>query len=384
VVGNVRSALARDSGGALQGYSSAGSYFVSKINDPFDFSFAATRVAGEGDLIGTPYGGGDITDVKTQEDAAYILKKYYIESVKYSQDANDLAVRDPLKSGIGSIGKVTIGRDDLYFFTGGNALTSIGRVKTKDIRPETLNIGNKIKRYLDAAGLDDVGRGIEVANKIYFPIKSSPTATANDALLVYNRDDDSFEGIWDIAANDLEEFGGKYYFGSSIDSNVYQLFYEHSDVEGTTKYPIAFDARTHFMNLTASKSNLQAMSGLIVEGYIRGGTQFTIKGWKDFSTGAFLNFNFDSSEEAFKDGTVLQASLGGSPLAIDPLAATFSDPDTDGRRHFMFRVYFPFQYGNFFSMGVSSSGIDLDHEITRFGLIMKESVSVNTTRIKSI
>ena len=43
--------MARDSGGALQGYSSAGSYFVSKLNNPVDFDFAATRLAGEGDII---------------------------------------------------------------------------------------------------------------------------------------------------------------------------------------------------------------------------------------------------------------------------------------------------------------------------------------------
>lgn len=89
-VGHVRSALARDSGGALSGFSSGGSAFVSKINDPFDFGFAANRVAGEGDIISMPYGGGEITDVQTHEDAAYVFKEDYIEQIQYSQDANDL------------------------------------------------------------------------------------------------------------------------------------------------------------------------------------------------------------------------------------------------------------------------------------------------------
>jgi hypothetical protein len=172
IVGNVRSALARDSGGALAGYSSAGSAFVSKLNNPFDFGFSAARVAGEGDVIGMPYGGGDITDVSYQEDTAYVFKPNYIEAIKYSQDTNDLAVREPLKTEIGSVGKVLKGADDIYFFTSGKQLTSIGRVRQKDIKPQTLNIGQKIKRFLELCTLDDVGRGIEIAEKAYFPIKT--------------------------------------------------------------------------------------------------------------------------------------------------------------------------------------------------------------------
>jgi len=63
---------------------------------------------------------------------------------------------------------------------------------------------------------------------------------------------------------------------------------------------------------------------------------------------------------------------------------TTSDPGADGRRHFSFRALFPFQYGNFFSIGLSSSAPDNDFEITRFGLIIKEDVSINPNRIKSV
>ncbi len=171
MVGNVRSALARNSGGALAGYSSAGSLFVSKVNNPFDFSFSATRVAGEGDIISMPYGGGDITDVSYQEDTAYTFKERYIEAIKYSQDANDLAVREPLKAGIGSVGKTLKGADDIYFFTPSKQLTTVGRVRQKDIKPATLNIGAKIQRFLETCEVDDIGRGIEIAEKAYFPMK---------------------------------------------------------------------------------------------------------------------------------------------------------------------------------------------------------------------
>jgi hypothetical protein len=384
IVGNVRSAMARDTGGALQGYSSAGSYFVSKVNTPTDFTFSATRVAGEGDIVGTPYGGGDITDVQHQEDNAYIFKKNYIESVKYSQDANDLAVREPLKQNTGSVGPTIKGSDDIYFITEDKKFTSIGRVKAKDLKPQTENIGYNIKRFLDTADVTTLGRGIEHKDKIYIPLKSDSSQTFNNNLLVWNKITNSFEGIWDIPAFGLERWNEELYYAESNGINVYKMLTGFSDVVGDDRFPIVSECATHFFNLTAQKTGSQAISGLVIEGYIRGGTTITYNMWKDFSATPFLTFNFASTEEGLLDGEESSIFLGGEPLGINPMAAKFSDPDQDGRRHFWFQVYFPFQYGNFFSIGQQSSGADFDYETTRFGLLMKEDFSPDNTRIKSI
>jgi len=383
IVGNVRSAMARGSGGALQGYSSAGSYFVSKLADPTSFDFSATRVAGEGDIVSTPYGGGDITDVVHQEDTAYILKKLYIESVKYSQDSNDLAVRVPLKAEIGSIGRVIKGSDDVYFVTEDNKFTSIGRVATKDITPQTKDIGFKIKRKLDDYVFGK-GKGIEDDEKIFIPTRSSSNVTKNDILIVYNKTYDSFEGIWDISANHLERFNNKLYYGESTGANIHELLTSSfADVEGDDRFPINMEFATHFMNLASSKGNQQALNSLYFEGYIKGNSKITFKAWKDLNTQAFLEFDFEGTESGLLDGQELSASLGLESLGLQPLGS-ISEADEEGRRHFYFRVYFPFQYGNSFSVGFESSGADFDYEVTRFGLGLKESISTNTTRIKSV
>lgn len=386
IVGNVRSAQARGTGGALQGYATGGSVFVSKLSNPFDFGYTATRVAGEGDIISAPYGGGDWTDVQAQEEDAYLFKERYIEALQYSQDANDLAVRTPLKSGVGSIGKTLKGSDDIYFITPDKQITSIGRVKTKDIKPQTLNIGYNIKRFLDNCGVDEVGRGAEFKDKLHFPLKSSEDVTYNDIMLIYNKSGNGFwEGIWDLPVFGLAEFNNELCYAESNGANVYKMYQDqHADVIGTTRYPIFSEVATHFFNLTPQKSNIQSMSALYVEGYIRGGTTVTFKAWKQFAETAFLEFTFATTEEGFLDGESSQASLGGAPLAINPLGAVFSDPDSDGRRHFSFTVYFPPQYANFFSVGHSSNGEDLDYEITRYGLGLKEDVSVDSGRVKTI
>lgn len=382
VVGNVRSALARDSGGALQGSVSAGSYYVSKINNNTDFTFAATRAAGEGDVVSTPYGGGDITDVVTQEDTAYVFKNSYIESIKYSQDASDLAVRAPLKAGIGSVGKVIRGKDDLYFFNESKQFTSIGRVKTVDLLPKTVDLGFNIKRILEQYDFTDMD-GFEYRDKIYIACKSSSTETNNDTVLVFSEQNKVFEGIWDIYASGFTQFNKLPYYAESNGANIYQMLKGTADVKGTTRYPIASECISHFMNLTSSKLNLQALNAVYFEGYITPGSTVTFKVYKDFETVPFLKFDFSGSETGLIDGTIQGAFLGQMPLALNPVGA-FSQYGTDGRFHFQFRVYIPFQYANYFSVGWESSGTDLDYEIIRYGLGLKEDVSVNTNSIKNI
>lgn len=383
IVGRVRSAVARGTGGALQGFSSGGSYFVSKINNPFSFDFSATRVAGEGDIISTPYGGGEIEDVAHQEDTAYIFKQRYIEAVKYSQDANDLAVREPLKAETGCIGRVIKGSDDLYFVTPDNQIKSIGRVRAKDILPSTENIGEPIKTLLDDY-VFGTGKGVEHKDKLYIPAKESSDQTVNNIVIVYNLSTRSFEGLWDLSANYLEIFdGGDLYFASSTGPNVYKALTGRSDVVSTTRYPIVARYASHFMNLTPSKVNLQALNSIYFEGYIVGDTIITFKSWKDFATEPFLEFDFSATETSLLDGQELPGFLGGTPLGLRPHGSV-SAADETGRRHFQFRVYFPFQYANYFSVGFESSRADDNYEIIRYGLGLKESVSVDTGKIKDI
>jgi hypothetical protein len=382
MVGNVRSALSRDTGGALMGYSTPGSYFVSKLKDPTDFSFSATRVAGEGDIISTPYGGGDIVAVASQEDTAYIFKGRYIESVKYSQDSNDLPVRTPLKSGIGSIGRVIKGADDIYFFTADNKFTSVGRVRMVDQLPQTENLGFKIKRLIDTYDFSAV-TGFEHKDKIYVSCKSSSAATYNDIIIVYSKQLRAYEGIWNVGAAGFEFFNNYLVFGESSSANVYKMLVGTADVVGTTRNPINFNVISHFINLTASKANMQALNSVYFEGYIDAATTVTFKLYKQFENTTFLSFDFSGTETSLLDGSISGSFLGGEPLALYPVGA-ISNPGTDGRSHFQFRVYFPYQYANYFAFGVEGQDTDLNFELTRVGLGIKEDPVVDTAKIKSL
>jgi hypothetical protein len=387
VVGNVRSAMSRDSGGALQGSNSAGSVFVSKQNDPKDFTFSAARVAGEGDIISTPYGGGDITAIAVQEDVVYVYKKSYIEAISYSQDINDFAIREPLKIGAGSIGKVIKGTDDHYVITLDKQLTSIGRLQGKDQTVQTENIGLPIKRLLDEYEFTDVA-GIEYRNRILFSARSNSDQSENNVTIVWNKTTRTFEGIWNLGAQGFDIYLDNLYYAAANESNIYKMFTEvNSDVLGPSSVvPITAVWESNFFNLLPISANQQAIQSLNLEGYIGPNTEFQFDLYKDFSTASALTFTFssvDMTDDEFLMGDDLAAFLGQNPLGIDPLG-TIDAPGSDGRRRFSFLVYFPFIYGQYFSTSVQSEGEDQDWEIIRMSLGLRESISTKVSSIKSI
>ena len=382
-VGNVKSAVSRDSAGALQGSDQAGSVFISKLLDPSVFTFSATRTAGEGDILNMPYGGGEVTDIKGQENVAYCYKQGYIEAVRYTQDADDFAVREALKTGKGSVGKVIRGADDQFFMTIDKQYTSLGRVKAKDITPQTENIGLPIKRLLDSYNHDDFN-GIEFENKIYSCHRTSSDETYNNIILVYNKQTRSFEGIWALPAGFFLERDGKLYYSESSGANVWQMLKGKADVQSSTiKYPITSDWRSNFFNLLPIKSNTQGICSVALEGYIKANTTFTFSLYKDFSDTASLTFTFGGTEETFLVGDDLIRFMGSNPLGLSPLG-TVDAPGSDGRRRFQFLVYFPWVYGQTFSTGIQSAGVEQDWEVVRISLGLRENISTRVLNTKTI
>jgi hypothetical protein len=384
LVGNVRSAMARDSGGTLQGSAQSGSVFVSKILNPTDFTFAATRVAGEGDIINMPYGGGPINDIKALEEYAYVYKKDYIEAIKYTGDADDIAIRTPIKTGVGSVGRVIKGADDHFFMTVDKQYTSIGRVYSKDNQPQTKNLGLSIKRLLEEYDHSDFN-GIEFKNRIISCHKSSPDNDDNDVMLVRNLQTNSFEGVWTLPARFFDKYSDDLYYADSTGRNVWEMFkdFKYDKIDSDTLLPFTSEWQSNFFNLLPIKSNLQGVNSIAIEGYISAGTTFTFSLYKDFSSTASVEFDFGGTEDDFLQGDSVADFLGANPLGLQPLG-TIDAPGSDGRRRFSFIVYVPYVYGQYFSNGFRSSGVRQDWEIIRCSLGLKESVSARTSNTKTI
>lgn len=381
-VGRVRSAVTLDANGATQGSAQAGSVFVAKLLDPTDFTFSASRLAGEGDILNVAYGGKDINDVAAFENEVAIYKQDYIETVEYSQDGNDTAIRTPLKPGVGSIARVIRGTDDHYFMTLDKRYTSLGRVKTKDLTPQTENLGYIIKRLLDTYDHTNFN-GIEYNNRLISCHKSSPDVAVNDVVLVYNKITKSFEGIWTLGANCFEKYGNTVVYGDSFGSNVWQMFQDKkSDVRGPgAELPITALWQSNFFNVLPLKANIQGLCSVALEGYIKPNSTFTYSLFKDFEDDSFLSFSFGGSEEDFLMGSDPATFLGNNPLGLDPIG-TIGTVESDGSRRFSFIVYFPYVYMQYLSSSIESQGKDQDWELIRESFGLKEDISIRTINTK--
>lgn len=389
-VGRVRSGISRDGAGNLQGSSQASGVFVSKLLDPTTFTFAASRVAGEGALISIVYGGGQINDVCAFEDEIAIYKQDYIELLKFTEDTNDYLIETPLKPGYGSVARVIQGADDHYFMRPDKQYTSLGRVRTKDLTPQTENIGYIIKRLLDQWNHTSF-TGIEFNNRLISSHKSSDVVNYNDVTLVFNKITKSFEGIWNIGANNFDTFkddgenSAELVYGESTGANVWKMFQDRKvDKRGSDLLPYASVWQSNFFNVIPIKSNKQAINSLAMEGYIASNTTFTYKLYKDFETDSVFSFNFGGTETNLLQGTSdIGKFFGSDSLGTEPLG-TIGEEETDGRRRFSFIIYFPYIYGQYFSSEISSYGTDLNWETIRISYGLKEDISVRTTNTKAV
>lgn len=380
-VGKVRSALSRGSGGALQGWNVGSTIFGTKLDDPTSFEFSAPRVASEGIIAQIPYGGTDITDVKANEDVIYVYKRNYIESFQMNE-VDDGVNRQPLKVEAGSVNRVIVGRDDHYFITLDKQFTSLGRVATKDVTVQTQNIGLPIKRLLDELNFDQVN-GVEYQNRILFSCRSGIASENNDITIVWNKTTRSFEGVWNIGAQQFDTYNDDLYYQEASGPNVWKLFEEaKTDFSDTDELPIASVWQSNFFNLAPIKGNYQAINSFAFEGYISAEAEFSFSLYKDFATLPSYTFTFGGlSDEEFLVGSTLASFLGSNPLGLQPIGVV-EEPDADGRRRFTFMVYIPFLYGQYFSIGFDSFGLNQNWEIIRASLGVREMISTIRPNIR--
>lgn len=381
LVGNVSSAVSRDSSGNTQGSSSPLSVYVSKLRNATDFTFAATRVAGEGDIISFPEGESQVVDVANQEEHFYVFTKGSITAIAYSQDSNDVAVKVPLKNGTGAIGKVIKGENDVYFVTPDKKISSVGRIANKDITPQVENIGLAIKRLTDDYIFDNHA-GIKYKQRIFHTLKSGSDTNYNDRTLVYNELTRSYEGLWTIGAFGFGVYNNELYYAQSRNPNIYKMFTGTADNNGTDDFSITSQWLSNWINLTPSASYLQSIQGMYIEGFVWGGTediQFDL--YKDYSSSPSFSFSFGIDNTSFLDDTVsLNAYFGGTPLGIRPIGS-LGAIQADGSRHFQALIYFPFIYGNFFSIGIANDETTAKFDITRMGLAITEEPEFASARI---
>lgn len=369
----------------VSGVPSAGTtVYRSSLTDASDFTFSSPRSADEGDIIYFPYFGHKISDIKSQENVLYVIKRDSVEGLTYTQDNNDIAQIDTILQGVnvGTEARAWRMENDIAFVTPDKRITTIGRLKLQDQRPQMVDIADSIHRAMDNFGVDSV-YGEEYRDRAFICLKSTPEVAQNDVMLVRNKTYNSWEGIWQLAANAVVAHNGNIYYGNSYSPDVYQMQVGLNKVKGGDTFPMGCSWWSGYINKEGAGFYLNEVSSIAVEGYITSGTTININLFKDFAELPFQNLAISGLDNAIQDGQPSFTFLGGDPLGLEPLGASsiVGDPDPSGRRHFIAILYFPITQVEYIAVEVASNGLAQSWEVIKLGINTTSLAFENQNRI---
>lgn len=390
-VGNVRNGLRRDSydsGGKLSG-NLAGDFarpsvYRSKLREANDFTFSSPRAAGEGDIISMP-SDGLLQDVSRAEDRIYIFMERGISRLSFSSDSTDIPTVDNISAGIGTIGRVFKGGNDLFFINSNKQFSSVGRVENKDSRPQALDQGFNVERLLNKLDFTNT-RGIRHGYRHYIAAQLDEDAGRNDIILPFNYGvvvdgRPISEGIWETPVADFvshitSDNKDLLLASDSYTGNIWQLNegigIDRPDTDEII--PFSCEARTNWIMPVGSTANEARVSAFGVEGYISESSEnVSFQLYKDFNDATpIAQFSISGTDSNFVTGDLAVSFLGSDELGTGALGAggtavggLYPELDDEGRRHFKVMVFFPYENGTMFSFGVKSSGVD-NYSIIRF------------------
>lgn len=341
------------------------SVYYSKLLDASDFSFSATRVAGEGGVIDTPEGGGAIKQLSTQEDTVYILKKDIVKTLTFTQDGNDLPVITTLLQAPNVGPNYVLAPfkiDNQVFYT-----TAEGAVKSASRVPnissvQALQISDSISAYMRDLDVSTAA-GIFYRQRAFISVKSSTSAAYNDTVLVYNYQKNAWEApIIGWNANCWMIYGDALYFGSSINPEVYKFDENVYDDNGNPYESVARFAFSNYGDASLPKQ----FESVFMEGYISENTTITIN----------VLYNYNGSQEIRSttlrgtDSQYIVASTDTTGLGLDglgeePMGSVADVPEELQK----FRIYLQTSKQPFYelSVEVSSNEVGSRWDILRFG-----------------
>jgi len=359
---------------------SPSSVYYSKIASSTDFSFSATRVAGEGGVIDTPEGGGAITGLGIQENLIYILKNDIIKSVYFTQDADDLPVIATVieAPNVGASYFMGVFKTDnqVYYTSKEGAVKSVSRVASIDTI-QALQLSDPISGLVK--DLDFTApAGIFFKQRAYIACRQSGS-TFNDVVLVFNFQKGAWEAPfigWNVGAWMI--YGNELYYGSSTNPETYKI--------DTTRFDdnnLPYDSVVRFSATNFGEPSLpKGFNAIFLEGYISPNTTITIR--------ALFNYNgsqeirqttLAGSESAYIVSSSSYGVLGAYPLGTYPFGSTTEEQSDINK----FRVYLltPEQPFYEISLEVSSSDVGARWEILRFGYaVIMRSAEVQSLQKK--
>ena len=269
-----------------------------------DFTYSATRVAGEGTffLQGT---GGDAKNVYTYNDTQYVAHEKNWWVIKLTADDTN-AINEIWRQNIGLSslrGAVDTG-DGIYLIDDSNTSdTTIRLMQYSDANDQV--VPNSISDTLDLTGYAfDEACAYKWGDYVLFSCKYRDS-TYNNRVLIFNLNYKKWEVPQNYNVSDLTTYNGTLIAGDSVSKNAWELFsgYDDDDADINNELILNLD--------DLGEENLKKLKKLRLQGEIQTNQSYTIYGAVD--NGGYVELGTVSGTDEEVD-TASATTIGSSVL----------------------------------------------------------------------
>jgi len=269
-----------------------------------DFTYSATRVAGEGTffLQGT---GGNVKNVYTYNDTQYVAHEKNWWVIKLTADDTD-AINEIWRQNIGLSslrGAVDTG-DGIYLIDDSNTSdTTIRLMQYSDANDQV--VPNSISDTLDLTGYAfDEACAYKWGDYVLFSCKYRDS-TYNNRVLIFNLNYKKWEVPQNYNVSDLTTYNGTLIAGDSVSKNAWELFSGYDDDDAVIENNIIFNLDD------LGEENLKKLKKLRLQGEIQTNQSYTIYGAVD--NGGYVELGTVSGTDEEVD-TASATTIGSSVL----------------------------------------------------------------------
>lgn len=277
-----------------------------KISDIDDFTDW-----GSGNATTKGFSGGKITALAVKNKKLIVHTANAIQALSYefTSDLTGFQIRVEdivLAPGYGAkvfTGIVNVGEGSMFHISGDGAVRRTVQSEVSELF-DTGSVSNNIKNTLAKYTMTNAS-GIFFKNKAYFCVQSDD-GSINDIVLVndmkYARENESGEAWskWRLYINDFAVYGGRLYFASSADPNVYVLFTDDSGDALTNDDGAAIPWYYSTPLLDFGKPELKfVLNKFISRGFITQNSEVTYKILYDYGVTGESEQQFLGSNEDF-------------------------------------------------------------------------------------
>jgi hypothetical protein len=250
------------------------SVYCSQIDDLQNFSYSATRVASEGEIVYFPDGGDKINGLGVRPDYVAVFKDNYVGSLEFQDfgaDLSDIPVVKTIAKGIevGAVSQKAISNSNFEVIYANNdiGMTTLTRLAQTDY-DQTISLTEKIRPTLE--GYDFSDSALIVSGNIILN-STRDNATFNNKIVVYNSLYQRLTEFQGLNANAFTVYNNDVYYGDSINWNTYKMFSSNYDDNSN---PYSTSWKTKWYNF-GEPTRWKELGWVFIEGFINRNTELT-------------------------------------------------------------------------------------------------------------